>query len=76
VIEHEILSDMLAPQPGRSVLLVTHRLVGLEAMDEVLVLENGRVVERGSEAELRRRRGRYFDLWKLQNRALEAEGTS
>ncbi len=67
VTEREILSDMLARQPGRSVLLVTHRLVGLEAMDEVLVLENGRVVERGAEAELRQRRGRYFELWTLQN---------
>ena len=67
VTERDILSDMLARQPGRSVLLVTHRLVGLEAMDEVLVLEDGRVVERGAEADLRQRRGRYFELWKLQN---------
>ena len=37
---------------GRSVLLVTHQLSGLERMDEILVLRGGRVVERGTHAEL------------------------
>jgi len=69
--EREILDDMLARRPGRSVLLVTHRLVRLDAVDEVLVMENGRVVERGTEAELLRRQGRYYELWRLQNRVLE-----
>jgi ABC-type transport system involved in cytochrome bd biosynthesis fused ATPase/permease subunit len=75
VTEREILNDILARQPGRSVLLITHRLVGLEAMDEVLVMEKGQVVERGTEADLLRRRGRYYELWKLQNRALDADRT-
>lgn len=32
---------------GRTTLVITHRLAGLEQMDEILVLERGRVVERG-----------------------------
>lgn len=71
--ERQILDDMLARQRGRSVLLVTHRLVGLEAVDEVLVMENGRVVERGAEADLLRKRGRYYELWRLQNRVTGTE---
>jgi ABC-type multidrug transport system fused ATPase/permease subunit len=73
VIEREILDDMLARRPGRSLLLVTHRLVGLEAMDEVLVMDKGRVIERGTEAGLLQQRGRYYELWKLQHRALDAD---
>jgi ATP-binding cassette, subfamily C, bacterial CydC len=72
VTEREILGDLLARQPGRSVLLITHRLVGLDAMDEVLVMEKGRIVECGSEADLLRRRGRYYALWRLQHRAIDA----
>ncbi len=71
--EREILDDVLARRPGRSVLLVTHRLVRLDAVDEVLVMEKGWVVERGTEAELLRRRGRYYELWRLQNRVLEPD---
>jgi ATP-binding cassette subfamily C protein CydC len=37
---------------GRTVLLITHRPVALAQMDEILVLDQGRVVERGTHAEL------------------------
>ena len=55
-----IVADALGS--GRGTLLITHRLVGLEAMDEIVVLEGGRVVERGTHAELLRRGGRYAEL--------------
>lgn len=48
---------------GRSVLLVTHRLQGLEGFDEILVLHEGRLVERGTHRELIERRGLYHALW-------------
>ncbi|OQR60724.1 ABC transporter [Streptomyces maremycinicus] len=44
--------DLLAATEGRTTLLITHRLAGLEAVDEVLVLDEGRVVQRGSYAAL------------------------
>lgn len=37
---------------GRTTLLITHRLQGLDAVDEVIVLDAGRVVQRGPYAEL------------------------
>ncbi|MEU3612599.1 thiol reductant ABC exporter subunit CydD [Streptomyces sp. NPDC006872] len=39
--------DLLAATQGRTTLLITHRLAGLEAVDEVVVLDEGRVVQRG-----------------------------
>ncbi|MFC8430384.1 thiol reductant ABC exporter subunit CydD [Streptomyces sp. NPDC057253] len=47
-----LTADLLAATEGRTTLLITHRLAGLESVDEVLVLDAGRVVQRGSYAEL------------------------
>ncbi|MGX1130280.1 ATP-binding cassette subfamily C protein CydC [Streptomyces glaucescens] len=43
-----VLADVLASTRGGSLILVTHRTVGLDAMDEVLVMDGGRVVRRGA----------------------------
>ncbi|MEW2510190.1 thiol reductant ABC exporter subunit CydD [Streptomyces sp. NPDC046870] len=42
-----LTADLLAATEGRTTLLITHRLAGLDAVDEVIVLEVGRVVQRG-----------------------------
>ncbi|MEU3849141.1 thiol reductant ABC exporter subunit CydD [Streptomyces sp. NPDC029554] len=47
-----LTADLLAATEGRTTLLITHRLAGLEAVDEVLVLDGGRVVQRGRYEEL------------------------
>ncbi|WP_191887017.1 thiol reductant ABC exporter subunit CydD [Streptomyces mutabilis] len=47
-----LTTDLLAATEGRTTLLITHRLAGLEAVDEVIVLDEGRVVQRGAHAEL------------------------
>ncbi|SEE91698.1 thiol reductant ABC exporter subunit CydD [Streptomyces sp. Ag109_O5-10] len=47
-----LTADLLAATEGRTTLLVTHRLAGLEAVDEVVVVDAGRVVQRGRYAEL------------------------
>ncbi|MFC9154362.1 thiol reductant ABC exporter subunit CydD [Streptomyces bauhiniae] len=47
-----LTDDLLAATEGRTTLLITHRLAGLAAVDEVLVLDAGRVVQRGLYAEL------------------------
>jgi ABC-type transport system involved in Fe-S cluster assembly fused permease/ATPase subunit len=60
----------------RTSLVVTHRLVGLEAADEILVLRAGRVIERGRHADLVEMGGLYRRMWELQNQvlALDAPG--
>ncbi|MGI5456215.1 thiol reductant ABC exporter subunit CydD [Streptomyces sp. CA-249302] len=47
-----LTADLLAATEGRTTLLITHRLAGLEVVDEVVVLDEGRVVQRGTYAEL------------------------
>ncbi|MEV6117529.1 thiol reductant ABC exporter subunit CydD [Streptomyces sp. NPDC052109] len=47
-----LTADLLAATQGRTTLLITHRLAGLEAVDEVVVLDAGQVVQRGTYAEL------------------------
>ncbi|MFJ9815996.1 thiol reductant ABC exporter subunit CydD [Streptomyces sp. NPDC101151] len=47
-----LTADLLAATEGRTTLLITHRLAGLGAVDEVIVLDAGRVVQRGTYAEL------------------------
>ena len=47
-----LTADLLAATEGRTTLLITHRLAGLESVDEVVVLDEGQVVQRGPYAEL------------------------
>ncbi|MFP8883310.1 thiol reductant ABC exporter subunit CydD [Streptomyces mangrovi] len=47
-----LTADLLAATEGRTTVLITHRLAGLEAVDEVVVLDGGRAVQRGPYAEL------------------------
>ncbi|GLX49802.1 ABC transporter [Streptomyces hygroscopicus subsp. hygroscopicus] len=47
-----LTADLLAATEGRTTLLITHRLAGLDEVDEVLVLDAGRVVQRGPYGEL------------------------
>ncbi|MEC4017542.1 thiol reductant ABC exporter subunit CydC [Streptomyces sp. H27-D2] len=53
----EVLADLLDATRGRTTLLVTHRPAGLAAADEVIVLDGGRVVQRGTHSELLSRPG-------------------
>jgi thiol reductant ABC exporter CydC subunit len=50
--ERALMEALDALLRGRTALVITHRLVALEQMDEILVLEGGRIVERGTHAEL------------------------
>jgi ATP-binding cassette subfamily C protein CydC len=54
-----VLDDLLAATAGRSLILVTHDTAALDRLDEVVVLQQGRVVQRGPATELRRRPGWY-----------------
>jgi ABC-type multidrug transport system ATPase subunit len=59
----DLTSDILGVTDDRSLVLITHRLAGLESVDEILVVEDGRVVERGPHDALIDRDGRYSRLW-------------
>ena len=56
------MADLLAVTTGRATLLITHDLDGLDQMDEIVVLDQGRVVERGSHDALIKAGGHYQQL--------------
>ena len=56
----------------RATLVITHRLVRMEEMDEILVLDAGRIVERGTHEELVEHRGLYFELLEIQRGEIAA----
>lgn len=70
VAADEVLAGALAAVPaGRSVLLISHRLSGLAGLDEIVVLDAGRIIQRGRHAELIATPGWYRDQWTLQQAA-------
>lgn len=65
--ERAVLDALDALMRGRTVLLITHRLVALDRMDEILVLERGRIVERGDHDALLAAHGLYRRMVDVQN---------
>ena len=55
--------------------MITHRLAALEAMDEIVVLDAGRVVQRGTHAELIAIDGPYARQWGARSCLAEKTGT-
>ncbi|MGC4959052.1 thiol reductant ABC exporter subunit CydC [Actinomadura citrea] len=62
----ELTADLLSATEGRTTLLVTHRLAGLDAVDEIIVLDEGRVADRGAHTDLVSRPGPYRALWQRE----------
>ncbi len=62
-----LTTDLLAATTGRTTLLITHRLTGLDDLDEILVLDRGRIVQRGRHADLVAHQGLYRDLSERQS---------
>ena len=61
-----LTADLVDMTRGQTTVMITHRLAGLEAMDEILVLDAGRVVERGSHVELIAAKGVYARQWQRE----------
>ena len=68
--EHELLAALYESVPERATLVITHRLVHMEQMDEILVLDRGRIAERGIHAELLKANGPYKRMVEVQNQML------
>lgn len=66
VSEREIQSHIQELMQGRTILIIAHRLSTVIHADEILVLDNGRIVERGNHAELTARNGVYARLFSTQ----------
>ena len=56
---------------GRTTVAIAHRLSTLRNANRLFVLEDGRIVETGTHAELLKKKGRFYDLVQLQQQAAE-----
>ncbi|MGF1639570.1 MAG: ABCB family ABC transporter ATP-binding protein/permease [Rhodospirillales bacterium] len=70
--EKEIQASLREVSAGRTTLIIAHRLSTVVDADEILVLDRGRIVERGRHAVLLAEGGRYADMWRRQQQADEA----
>jgi len=71
--EREIQAALDTVSRNRTTVVIAHRLSTVVGADEILVLEAGRVVERGTHAELLDMDGLYASMWQRQREATEAE---
>ncbi|MFZ2492142.1 MAG: ABC transporter ATP-binding protein, partial [Thermoanaerobaculia bacterium] len=69
--EEQILTALRSVRQGRTVLIVSHRVSSVKDADHIVVLDEGRIVERGTHEELLDRHGYYADLYRRQT--IEAE---
>jgi subfamily B ATP-binding cassette protein MsbA len=67
--EEQIRSGLAALRAGRTTFVIAHRLSTITSADQILVVEEGSIVERGTHAELLELRGRYRELYERQYRA-------
>lgn len=74
--EAEILSALKSLANNRTSIFIAHRLTTAMQCDEIVVLENGKVVENGPHEILLSKAGRYAQLWGQQNNTLDAFDTA
>ena len=73
--EREIQASLEQVSRGRTTLVIAHRLSTIVGADEILVLDHGRIVERGTHERLLDTRGVYAAMWDRQHQVDEAEAT-
>jgi ATP-binding cassette, subfamily B, heavy metal transporter len=70
--ERAIQAELQSAARNRTALVIAHRLSTVVDAHQILVMEEGRIVERGAHAELVARGGRYAEMWQLQQSTSEA----
>ncbi|MCB0431001.1 MAG: peptidase domain-containing ABC transporter, partial [Flavobacteriales bacterium] len=64
--ERQIMFNLEAFMKGRTAVVIAHRLSTVKHADQIVVLDNGKIIELGTHDELVEARGRYFHLVKNQ----------
>jgi ABC-type transport system involved in Fe-S cluster assembly fused permease/ATPase subunit len=64
--ERAIQKELLALAQNRSTLIIAHRLSTVIHAHQILVMDAGQVIERGTHEELLQANGRYFEMWRVQ----------
>jgi ATP-binding cassette subfamily B multidrug efflux pump len=66
-VEAAIQEQLTSLMQGKTVIAIAHRLSTIAAMDRLVVLEAGKIIEEGTHAELLARGGHYAQLWERQS---------
>jgi ATP-binding cassette subfamily B protein len=69
VTEQRVRTALHQAMRHAATIIIAHRLSSLRHADQIIVLEQGRIVERGTHQQLLDLQGRYAELWRLQHRA-------
>ena len=64
--EANIIKNMKEIRKNKTNIIIAHRLTAVEACDEIIVLDKGKIVERGTHQELMDSRGWYYEQYKIQ----------
>ena len=72
-IEQAIQESLYTLMEGKTVIAIAHRLSTIAAMDRLVVLDQGRIIEQGTHQELLDKNGLYAQLWKHQSGGFLAE---
>ena len=67
--ERAFQEELLSLAKNRTTLIIAHRLSTIIHADQILVMEHGQIVERGTHLELLAANGRYTEMWQMQERA-------
>lgn len=74
VTEARVLQNLLTQAAEDTLLLICHRLTGLERMDQIVVMDQGRIVETGSFEELMERKGYFYEMKKIELQMIGEQG--
>jgi ATP-binding cassette, subfamily B, multidrug efflux pump len=66
-VEAAIQEQLVNLMKGKTVIAIAHRLSTIAAMDRLIIMDEGQIVEQGTHAELLRRGGLYAELWTRQS---------
>ena len=64
--ENQLFKTMLAEADGKTLVLITHNLTGLDKMDRIYVMNNGRITEIGTYGQLLQKRGLFYEMHQQQ----------